>query len=1002
MKLLTLKQLLIGYEEVEDGSTNTETITKIWLDPIKVGESDLTRIYAIWKGQEIEDCINNIIKVALPNNKKVALDYLMNGIEMENEKYISLITTPSFMKHAGVEEGEDYYIDWECEYLFINKKDEEFIEFLEDIASLGKMKDKYNTEIAINKDIVSRLGLLTSTGDRVKVKYKMAILPEMIYSHVANYLQFKENDEGKIDLENWKEFDKKENLSVDFTAMDGSGFISPKLMKRIAKELNISHKLDYIGIRTVGNAGKGLLIRFDWKRYLKEEHKLDKLIVKDFWGNDTDLFDVDVISNASQIKWCKWFDSYEEMEELKQNYPKYESVLNGFNIIRYNKAYVKPYTLTNYQILSNLALSPIQLQELAQPTIDLYERIINRDEDAVRIALGDWARENNGELSPTTKVHELIQLCDGIKMVKRNGKEVNPILHTGISNTVIEALVNKKVHELCGGRVYIDGIYKTIIKDVFSYMDSLVNGEYIYKEGKIEAIKGYISDKGLREYTNYSTGEVGSRVLARSPLNSATELIKTELVENEMYQKYFNNFTNQILFYAFDNTMSQQSGADEDLDTSLCINNEIIYNAVIEDIDENGVKWCFRNQFDGKAKKTLFDKENMYKEILKNAGNSIGSYSNCGAKISNVMQKLVFKKNEDETYENAIVKNEDGEYVYNPNFKDKDYTDFIRSNFQYIKKYSYYTLYLQMVAIDSVKTGEKVSPKMEKNIFWLKEELKPIYMYHAKYSKGKGREGYDFPTEDNNHKRTILNEFALEVNKKYGYNARKDLQPNNDTFFKLLVFKNDEEVSKKAISNIEKLYNIYIEKQDELPQNLSLEVKKKSKIKIDDEIMKGADIVRKHLNYLEILKGLNKARTKKGYHISTRFIITFFYKELKQHILSFNEGIGTTYIVDEENGDINYKFTKYRKNWISFGDIDLDTLECQRRLKKLGFTNEIRIKDINCNEIGNMITIQGNKVITEKWEEAGTLFDEYIGKFEDGDYKVKYIDIKEKSIGIFI
>ena len=55
MKLLTLKQLLIGYEKVEDGSTKTETITKIWLDPVKVGESDLTRIYAIWKGVVISD-----------------------------------------------------------------------------------------------------------------------------------------------------------------------------------------------------------------------------------------------------------------------------------------------------------------------------------------------------------------------------------------------------------------------------------------------------------------------------------------------------------------------------------------------------------------------------------------------------------------------------------------------------------------------------------------------------------------------------------------------------------------------------------------------------------------------------------------------------------------------------------------------------------------------------------------------------------------------------------
>ncbi len=435
------------------------------------------------------------------------------GIIIDDKRYISLATTPGLMKKSG--------LDYSCEYFFVDEADKDFINVFYDVISLGKLKEKYNNYLCINKDIVSRVSLAFSSGDHVhinckkailpemtytyinnylqfaeninvfydvislgklKEKYnnylcinkdivsrvslafssgdhvhincKKAILPEMTYTYINNYLQFAENENGKIDLDNLR-LEKHHNKEVEHIAMDGSGFMMPVIADKIEKKLNLKYPLSWIGIRELGVASKGLLVKFDFKKYLKEEHGLDKLIVKDAWGDDIDLFEVDVIMNESQVKWGKFFKNRDEIEELKklEKYKPYSKLLDGFTITKINKEHPKKYTeanyqilsnlnLTpkeldelsketediylldgftitkinkehpkkyteaNYQILSNLNLTPKELDELSKETEDIYNRVINGDIDAIRIMLGDVARENEEQvLSASTKLH---------------------------------------------------------------------------------------------------------------------------------------------------------------------------------------------------------------------------------------------------------------------------------------------------------------------------------------------------------------------------------------------------------------------------------------------------------------------------------------------------------------------------------------------------------------------------------------------------------------------
>lgn len=1001
---------------------------------IKIGENDLFRIYSVFKNKELEERIDSIIKVCIPKGEEEAKDMLLNGYEFEGNKYVSLLTTVGMMKHEDMEK------DYSAEYFFIREEEKEFINALEDIASLGKLSEKYGKELCINKDIISRLSLLMSTGERVHLpNLKKAILPEMTYTYINNYLQFAENDDKTIDLNDLRLKEHK-NLEVEHTAMDGSGFIMPHVMKDIQRQLKVNYPLSWIGIREVGVASKGLLVKFDFKKYLKEEHGLDKLTVRDMWGNDVDLMQVDVIQNETQVKWGKWFKSLEEIEQLKLKYPKYKKILNGFNITKINKKESAEYTESNYQILSNLALSPNQLNEIAKEHEEIFEKVIKRDIDATRIMLGDIVREENDELSPSTKIHRLLQLNDSFINIQTAKKTV-------------ESMVNKKINTLAGGSVYVKGSYKVILKDAISYMDSLVNVEY-KNDGKIV---GKISINGLDDNTNYIPKETGNRTLARCPLNSATEIVKTTLSEKKLYKKYFGELSDDIMFFPFNDFMMRMSGADEDLDIALAIDNDIVYNAVIEDIDDDGIKWCFRNQFDGGQDKVIFTKKNMIENILSVRGNAIGRLSNMGAIISNIIQDLPYyekdweiyrsyedvrsgvtnrvnnlrinEKQKSEKIKEAMAKwKEDYKkeierknFIPHEELSDKEITDYFRLSFQKHKIYSFFLTYLQMVAIDQPKTNIKVTKDMEeplKNI--LKGKKKPLYIYYAKYKKENKTVQYD----DVRWSNTLLNNYANKIIKKYGSKAREleEKEYRNDSLFtamqKVSAEKNDSLI--KELINLETEYHSLrnniketisikelredlkdktdIEEINKLKDQISvLENKRKVSLKEIDVIIadKYNTIIAQKYNAKEIIKNIAEARKNNNEKICSRFIIQFAFDQLEKCLIEQNLGIGTAYQKDEK-GDIRYLYNNYSKINTKLKELELGKEELLKTKMKLGAIKKIRIGGYKGQVVTDRLVVKenGNNLCLIRdvdGIELGYSFPEFKAELEIG----QVIEVKE-------
>lgn len=1030
---------------------NGKVIIKETEKEITIDDNDVFRLYSLWRGVKLDDKVESIIKVGLPKDEKLAYQMLKNGVRYKGIKYVSLITSVGMMKK------DDMELEYSCEYFFINKGSKEFKNVLEDVASLGKLETQKGKTICINKDVVARLSLLLSSGNRVSLpNIKVAILPEAFYKYTNNYLEFAEIEENKIDLDNLR-LVPRPNKELKHTAMDGCGFGMPNVFDEIQKQLGKKYKIDFAGIRTLGTAGKGLIVRFDHKKYIKEELKLDKLIVKDMWGNDEDLMKVDIVLNESMLKWGKWFSSQQEIEDLMNSprYAKYKDLFCGFNITKVNKEAVKEYTEANYQVLSNIIITLKKLMELQKNDEETYKKAINLDIDTIRIMLGDVAREDMEVLSPSTKMHGLLQLCEDIKKCQSFYK-------------VVGNLVNKKINNLAGGGIQLKGNYKTQVHDIISYINSLVNPKYIYdKEGKLEGIEVFMDkENGLNAYNYYVPKENGKRVLARCPLNSATELIKTELKPNELYDKYFGDLTEELIFFPFDDSAMRASGSDFDLDITFCIDEETIYNAVIDDVDEDGTVWFFHNQFDGKALKETYNRENMYKRILAGRGNKIGTLSNKGAIISNLIQEMPYydvewdcyytysdimdsveKKYKDYSFSSKKDRNifigkqkkkrkellrkelEDGVIVDYSKINEDDLEEFMYSRFQKFKKYSYYLTLLQMIAIDSPKTGISVDSSMLKplnNV--IKSNKKPLYIYYAKYKKENKTVNY----EDVSWSNSLLNNYASYIIKNYGANAReiKDRKYNNNYFHNLLVkgMDKNEAYNLQLVDSLKQIADRWQKKKNELEVNTKIkeyrEEQKKYKYGtekymeiqdklfplyqerkeeyklIDLETHNAYDSIVSCYGYEEILRALHEVRTsyetKYGdARINSHFIMEFAYEELRKHLLKLNNGVGTAYEKDKD-GDIAYFNERYIKVPKKLDDtVNITHKEVIASKKKMGQLTEDKRLGVKLfkDDIEDMLQVKVEE--SGKWtnynlynligEKYGFIYPKYQHKVEDNE-----------------
>ena len=99
----------------------------------------------------------------------------------------------------------------------------------------------------------------------------------------------------------------EDGYEITLDCSDGFGLMMPSLAERWSKEL----RLGYIagGMNTRFSWEKGMVFCFDFQEFAdKVAHKR---IVKDAWGNDVDIMNVELVLTVSMLKLWKCYDSLE-------------------------------------------------------------------------------------------------------------------------------------------------------------------------------------------------------------------------------------------------------------------------------------------------------------------------------------------------------------------------------------------------------------------------------------------------------------------------------------------------------------------------------------------------------------------------------------------------------------------------------------------------------------------------------------------------------------------
>ena len=102
------------------------------------------------------------------------------------------------------------------------------------------------------------------------------------------------------------------NEEIVMDASDGYGIMLPSLAERWSEELGLDYTVS--GVNTRYSFEKGMVYTFDFVDFA--EKVAHDYIVKDAWGNDVDVRDVDIVLTTSMVK---LWDSYESCDDYIRN-----------------------------------------------------------------------------------------------------------------------------------------------------------------------------------------------------------------------------------------------------------------------------------------------------------------------------------------------------------------------------------------------------------------------------------------------------------------------------------------------------------------------------------------------------------------------------------------------------------------------------------------------------------------------------------------------------------
>ena len=369
----------------------------------------------------------------------------------------------------------------------------------------------------------------------------------------------------------------------------------PSLAQRWSEELGLDYMIS--GCNTRMSWEKGMVFTFDFIDFAERVAK--RYIVKDAWGHERDIRNVELVLTTSMLK---LWDSYPSLESYLEN-----SERNGytFGVTKTCPKELESERTLNYQFIQSYELTDEDIDELIRPTMDEIREIL--DGDPIKAALylkGVGMNEKNVASMENDWVKAFLI-------------EPKSLINDPYIRSRIYYMIRNRINRAKIGVLKVHGNYSIVSGDLYALCQSMfgMNVTGLLKAGEI--YNRYWSDAGSAEL-----------VCFRAPMTCANNIRKVRVCQSDTAAYWFRYIRTATILNAWDTITMALNGMDCDGDLVMLTDNAVLLRRHIQ----YPALMCIQR----KARKKIVDDDDLVLSNIASFGDDIGRTTNWATSMYDV------------------------------------------------------------------------------------------------------------------------------------------------------------------------------------------------------------------------------------------------------------------------------------------------------------------------------------------------------------------------------
>ena len=419
---------------------------------------------------------------------------------------------------------------------------------------------------------------------------------------------------------------EEREIEVEFNRFDGGGLITPQMAEQWSKDIGIyfpdeenEEDRGYIACQFClrQSFAKGMVNVFEILDFCEEKND-GNYIIKDIYGNDVDLRNIDVILTEGQVKLYDSFGYYDNDKFIPSQEVYEKNIENNkivWGVTRYTPEEDDKTLITNYQFLQTLKMNDEDIKELCETTVKYITGVTNQDYNyALLFMLGEGMTER--------KIKNYMKSSDNYWL---KSLICNPnLFNDKYTKEKIRDCIKRRIEQACIGKIMVEGNFQVIIPDSYALMEWVCYRDRNRVKGLLQAGECY--SKFWKDRNN-------SQILSqRSPLTHFSECHLLNVTWNEEIDKWFKYSYTGFYINTHDDSTMRWAGADFDYDIVASTNNPVMIRSVYK--NQKPVTYDIPKPF-----KKVFTEEDLYIADKKTFGSLIGPLTNRGTSIVALIAK---------------------------------------------------------------------------------------------------------------------------------------------------------------------------------------------------------------------------------------------------------------------------------------------------------------------------------------------------------------------------